>query len=116
MRLCESDPLGGIASTKFNIHKNGQRLISTILGFLWVDSNDLGFDFTIVKLTDQQHFQVERYVKKERLITDQLVRGPQDIVGRATNCWRAYVEGDGRLRLKESFDQITTGMSRQEQL
>ncbi|KAI1260709.1 hypothetical protein F5Y18DRAFT_245062 [Xylariaceae sp. FL1019] len=97
MRLWEFDRLGGMASTKFDIHENGQRLVSTTLGFLWMDNDKLGLDPTIVKVAGQQHLEVQRHGKKERLILDQLIRGPQGIVGRATTCWRAYLEGDDSL-------------------
>lgn len=108
MRLWEFDRLGGIASTKFNIHENGQRFISTILGFLWMDSGDLGFDSTIVKSADRQYLDIERHGKKERLIIDQLVREPQGIIGRATTCWRAHLEGDYSLCfiIKDSWQYL----------
>ncbi|KAF2968399.1 hypothetical protein GQX73_g5137 [Xylaria multiplex] len=69
MRLWEFDRLGGIASDRFDINKDGQRFLSTILGFLWMDDEALGFDPTIIKKA-------------------------HSIVGRATVCWKAYLEGD----------------------
>nr|ODN77231.1 hypothetical protein L203_06310 [Cryptococcus depauperatus CBS 7841] len=48
MRIWEFDRLGGIASDKFDINKEGERFVSTILGFLWMSEEDLGFDPTII--------------------------------------------------------------------
>ncbi|KAK3369809.1 hypothetical protein B0T24DRAFT_488694, partial [Lasiosphaeria ovina] len=36
MRLWEFDRLGAIASDQFDINEDGLRLVSTILGFLWM--------------------------------------------------------------------------------
>ncbi len=47
MRIWEFDRLGGIASEKFNINKDGLQFVSTVLGFVWMDEEQLGFDLTI---------------------------------------------------------------------
>ncbi|GAP83200.2 putative rhodopsin kinase [Rosellinia necatrix] len=93
MRLWEFDRLGGIASEKFDINKNGQRFVSTILGFLWMSDEALGFDPTIIQ-SDQQYIEIRQDTKTERLVLDRLIRPAHDIVGRATICWKAYLEGD----------------------
>ncbi|KAK5633468.1 hypothetical protein RRF57_009182 [Xylaria bambusicola] len=94
MRLWEFDRLGGIASEKFNINKDGQRFVSTILGFLWMDDEALGFDPTIIKSEHQQYIEIQQDTKAERLILDKVIRSAHSIVGRATICWKAYFEGD----------------------
>ncbi|KAJ3551186.1 hypothetical protein NPX13_g11429 [Xylaria arbuscula] len=94
MRLWEFDRLGGIASEKFNINKDGQRFVSTILGFLWMDDEALGFDPTIIKSEHQQYIEIQQGTKTERLILDRRIRPAHSIVGRATICWKAYLEGD----------------------
>ncbi|KAI1357204.1 hypothetical protein F5Y08DRAFT_334033 [Xylaria arbuscula] len=94
MRLWEFDRLGGIASEKFNINKDGQRFVSTILGFLWMDDEALGFDPTIIKSEHQQYIEIQQDTKAERLILDKVIRSAHSIVGRATICWKAYLEGD----------------------
>ncbi|KAI1362296.1 hypothetical protein F5Y08DRAFT_341741 [Xylaria arbuscula] len=94
MRLWEFDRLGGIASEKFNINKDGQRFVSTILGFLWMDDEALGFDPTIIKSEHQQYIEIQQDTKSERLILDKVIRSAHSIVGRATICWKAYLEGD----------------------
>ncbi|KAI1109557.1 hypothetical protein F5Y14DRAFT_444609 [Nemania sp. NC0429] len=94
MRLWEFDRLGGIASEKFNINKDGQHFVSTILGFLWMDYEALGFDPTIIKSEHRQYIEIQWNTRKERLILDGLIRRAHSIVGRATICWKAYLEGD----------------------
>ncbi|KAI1825060.1 hypothetical protein F4861DRAFT_538322 [Xylaria intraflava] len=105
LRLWEYDRLGGIASTKFDIHENGQLLVSIILGFLWMDNNSLGFDSTIVESANRKYIDIERDGKTERLIIDELLRGAQGIVGRATTCWKAHLEGNDSLSfvIKDSW-------------
>ncbi|KAK3366380.1 hypothetical protein B0H63DRAFT_565871 [Podospora didyma] len=48
MRIWVSNRLGGIASEQFDINKDGLRFVSTILGFLWMSEEELGFDPTIM--------------------------------------------------------------------
>ncbi|KAI0443368.1 hypothetical protein F4803DRAFT_313051 [Xylaria telfairii] len=94
MRLWEFDRLGGIASEKFNINIDGKRFVSTILGFLWMDHEALGFDPTIIKSKDQQYIEIQQSTKTERLVLDRPIRSAHSIVGRATICWKAYLGGD----------------------
>ncbi|KAI1181733.1 hypothetical protein F5B17DRAFT_243669 [Nemania serpens] len=94
MRLWEFDRLGGIASEKFNINQDGQRFVSIILGFLWMDDEALGFDPTIIKSEHQQYIEIRQDTKLERLVLDKAIRSAHSIVGRATICWKAYLEGD----------------------
>ncbi|KAI0837480.1 hypothetical protein F5Y06DRAFT_297335 [Hypoxylon sp. FL0890] len=105
MRLWEFDRLGGIASEKFDINKDGQRFVSTILGFLWMDDEALGFDPTIIKSGRQQYIEIRQDIKTERLILDKVIRPAHSIVGRATICWKAYSEGDKSkpLVIKDSW-------------
>jgi hypothetical protein len=41
MRVWEFDWLGGIASERFDINRDGLQFVSTILGFLWILNNSL---------------------------------------------------------------------------
>ncbi|MCJ1285804.1 hypothetical protein MMC26_005145 [Xylographa opegraphella] len=54
MRLWEFDRVGGIASASFDINKDGARFVSLVLGFLWMDKEQLGFDPTIVESNCRQ--------------------------------------------------------------
>ncbi|KAI0467628.1 hypothetical protein F4859DRAFT_525055 [Xylaria cf. heliscus] len=94
MRLWEFDRLGGIASERFNIHKYGQCFLSTVLGFLWMDDEAVGFDATIIKSVNGQYIEIKRDIKTERLVLDKLIGPAHSIVGRATTCLKAYLEGD----------------------
>lgn len=49
MRLWEFDRLGGIASAQFDINQAGLQFVSVVLGFLWMNKEQLGFDPTISK-------------------------------------------------------------------
>lgn len=95
MRLWEFDRLGGIASERFDINKDGQRFLSTILGFLWMDNGALGFDPTIIKSNHEQYIEIEQNKTTKRLVLDnKLIRKAHSIVGRATVCWKAYLQGN----------------------
>ncbi|KAI0976761.1 hypothetical protein F4678DRAFT_468899 [Xylaria arbuscula] len=94
MRLWEFDRLGGIASTKFDIHQEGQLFVSTILGFLWMDDKSLGFNPTVIKSNNQQYINIKRHGTTERLIIDSFIRRTPGVVGRATTCWKAHPDGD----------------------
>src|SRR3954454_15152844 len=47
MRLWEFDRLGGIASSSFDINTQGLQFVSAMLGYLWMNNEQLGFDPTI---------------------------------------------------------------------
>ncbi|WVN89508.1 uncharacterized protein L203_104733 [Cryptococcus depauperatus CBS 7841] len=68
MRIWEFDRLGGIASEQFDINKEGKRFVSTILGFLWMSEDDLGFDPTIITCGDKRYIDIERNGQEERII------------------------------------------------
>lgn len=60
IRLWEFDRLGGIASEQFDINKEGLQFVSIILGFLWMNEEELGFDPTILTEEGQQVIKIER--------------------------------------------------------
>ncbi|KAL7922846.1 serine/threonine-protein kinase Sgk2 [Trichoderma austrokoningii] len=82
LRLWEYDRLGGIASEQFNINepKGGLEFVATILGFLWIDEEGLGFDPTIKTSQDthQRFIEIERDGKPERLIIDEKAHREDD--------------------------------------
>jgi hypothetical protein len=94
MRLWTFDRLGGIASEQFDINKDGLRFVSAVLGFLWMNEEQLGFDPTIITVGDKRYIEVERENGKERLVIDKLIKRVPCVAGRATTCWKAYKEGD----------------------
>ncbi|WVO15587.1 hypothetical protein L204_103247 [Cryptococcus depauperatus] len=105
MRIWEFDRLGGIASDKFDINKEGERFVSTILGFLWMSEDDLGFDPTIITCGDKRYIDIERNGQEERIIIKKTMSRARCVVGRATTCWEAYAEKDPKkpLVIKDSW-------------
>ncbi|KAJ8130733.1 hypothetical protein O1611_g2895 [Lasiodiplodia mahajangana] len=105
MRLWEFDRLGGIASTQFDINENGLRFVSTILGFLWIEEKDLGFDPTFVAVNGQHCIEIIRDGTPERIVIDEVIRRVPCISSRATTCWKAHPEGDSSttLVIKDSW-------------
>ncbi|KAL8303375.1 hypothetical protein RB601_003674 [Gaeumannomyces tritici] len=105
MRLWEFDRLGGIASEQFDINEDGLQFVSTILGFLWMNEDELGFDPTVVTAGGQRFIEIERDGSIERLIIDKVMQRARCIAGRATTCWKAHREGDLQtpLVIKDSW-------------
>ncbi|KAJ8063416.1 hypothetical protein OCU04_008636 [Sclerotinia nivalis] len=99
MRIWEFDRLGGIASDKFDINKEGLLFISTILGFLWMNEEELGFDPTIKTTGNQRYIEIERKNRTERLVIDKLIMRGRRIAGRATTCWKAHSETNPSMPL-----------------
>ncbi|CAH0020154.1 unnamed protein product [Clonostachys rhizophaga] len=62
MRVWEFDRLGGVASEQFDINKEdgGLRFVMTILGFLRMNEEMLGFDPTIRASGDEKYIDIER--------------------------------------------------------
>ncbi|KAH8748986.1 hypothetical protein F5883DRAFT_508959 [Diaporthe sp. PMI_573] len=109
MRIWEFDRLGGIASKQFDINKEGLQFVSTILGFLWMNEEQLGFDPTITT-PDGQPIQdgqatrkgqccitIQRDGRTERFIIDRLMKRSPCIAGRATTCWKAHREDNPQI-------------------
>ncbi|KAF1934957.1 hypothetical protein EJ02DRAFT_487765 [Clathrospora elynae] len=94
MRLWTFDRLGGIASEQFDINKDGLQFVSAMLGFLWMNKEQLGFDPTITTVGDKRYIEIEQEKGKERLVIDRLIRRVPCVAGRATTCWKVYKEED----------------------
>ncbi len=105
MRIWEFDRLGGIASERFDINQDGLQFVYTILGFLLMNEEELGFDPTIISAEGRRYIEIERNGQTERLIINGLIRRAPCISGRATTCWKAHREGDPRtpLVIKDSW-------------
>ena len=95
MRLWEFDRVGAIASTPFNINKDGARFVMSMLGFLQMNNEELGYDPSVRSTSDgNQYLDITRDGIPERLVLDKLMRSASCVVGRATTCWKAHREGD----------------------
>jgi hypothetical protein len=105
MRLWIFDRLGAIASEQFDINEDGLQFVSVMLGFLWMNEEQLGFDPTIITVGDKRYIEIERENGKERLIIDRLIKRVPCVAGRATTCWKAYKEEDPNtpLVVKDSW-------------
>ncbi|KAK5652988.1 hypothetical protein OQA88_9468 [Cercophora sp. LCS_1] len=99
MRIWEFDRLGGIASERFDINENGLQFVSTVLGFLWMSREELGFDPTIITANNERFIEIERDGSTERIIIDEVMLRARCIAGRATTCWKAYCKGYPRIPL-----------------
>ena len=106
MRLWEFDRLGGIASTQFDVNEDGLQFISAVLGFLWLNEEQLGFDPSIITADGSQYIEIERNSRRERLIINKAMKRAPCVAGRAITCWRAHREGDDSrtpLVIKDSW-------------
>lgn len=104
MRIWEFDRLGGVSSESFDIHKNGQMLVSAILGFLWMSEEDLGFDPTIVRAANNRYIEIRRNEKVERFYLEKVIKRQCSVIGRATTCWEASLNGDKQVVIKDSWE------------
>ncbi|PYH88282.1 hypothetical protein BO71DRAFT_365724 [Aspergillus ellipticus CBS 707.79] len=95
MRLWEFDRMGAIASSPFDINKDGLRFVSVILGFLMMSDEQLGYDPSIMSTPDGKKFiQITRNGQSEHIVLDGIMKRAPCVAGRATTCWRAHREGD----------------------
>jgi hypothetical protein len=109
MRLWNFDRLGGIASSQFDISEDGLQFVSAVLGFLWLNEEQLGFDPTIITAGDKRYIEIVRDDRTERLILGKVIKRVTCVAGRATTCWRAYREGDesrAPLVIKDSWQYL----------
>jgi hypothetical protein len=74
IRLWEFDRLEGIASSPFDINKEGLQFVSVILGYLWMNEEQLGFDPTIFELDGKRLMEITRNGRTERLVLVELMK------------------------------------------
>ncbi|KAJ2898011.1 hypothetical protein MKZ38_004229 [Zalerion maritima] len=109
LRLWLFDRLGGIASTQFDVNQEGLRFVSTVLGFLWMNDEQLGFDPTVKNSDGKRYIEIERDGETERIIIDALMKRAHCVAGRATTCWKGHLEGDESMRplvIKDSWQYL----------
>ncbi|KAH7025329.1 hypothetical protein B0J12DRAFT_686493 [Macrophomina phaseolina] len=104
MRLWEFDRLGVVASKSFDINREGHRFVSVILGYLWMNEEELGFDPTIMEDNGKRYMEIERNERLERIYIEFMTR-QRSIAGRATTCWKGYEKGKpgDELVIKDSW-------------
>ncbi|TIC97167.1 hypothetical protein CH35J_006569 [Colletotrichum higginsianum] len=105
MRVWAFDRLGAIASEQFDINKDGLQFVSTVLGFLWMDEDALGFDPTVMTLNGERFIEIERNGSMEKIVIDGIILRARCVAGRATTCWKAHPEGhpETLLIVKDSW-------------
>lgn len=106
MRHWQFDRLGGIASSPFDVNKDGLQFVSAILGYLWMNRKQLGFDPSILESDGKRYIEIVRNHQKERLLLIKVLKRHASVAGRATTCWKAYCEGDESKRplvIKDSW-------------
>lgn len=54
MRLWEFDRVGAMASSSFDINKDGLQFVSAMLGFLTMNDEQLGYDPSIISTSDEK--------------------------------------------------------------
>jgi len=86
MRLWEFDRVGGIASERFDINEDGLQFVSAVLGFMWLNEEQLGFDPTIITAGDKRYIEIKQDNHIERLIIDKGISCIPCVAGRATTC------------------------------
>lgn len=109
MRVWGFDRLGGIASEQFDINKDGLQFVSTVLGFLWMSEEALGFDPTISRGKDGQRLvTIKRNGQTERLVIDKTMKRAPCVAGRATTCWKAHREENPQdsFVIKDSWQYV----------
>ncbi|KAM5350178.1 hypothetical protein ACJ41O_006683 [Fusarium nematophilum] len=105
MRVWAFDRLGGIASEQFDINEDGPQFVFTILGFLWMNEEELGFDPTIMTANQARFIEINRNGSTERIVIDEVMQRARCIAGRATTAWKAHLEGcpEVPLVIKDSW-------------
>ncbi|KAI9727184.1 MAG: hypothetical protein M1834_008492 [Cirrosporium novae-zelandiae] len=94
LRLWEFDRLGGIASPSFDIQKDGMKLVFVMLGYLWMNEEELGFDPSVSRENDTRYLEISNNSQMERLCLETLIMRHSAVVGRATTCWKAHLSDD----------------------
>jgi len=105
MRLWEFDRLGVVGLTPFDINKDGETFVLVILGYLWMSEQELGYDSTIAG-ESRRYTSIQRDGRIERLCLEDLIKRQRSVAGRATRCWKAFVEDmpDWWLVVKDSWE------------
>jgi hypothetical protein len=96
-----------VASKSFDVNKDGQMFVSAILGFLWMNEEELGFDPTIVEEDGKRYTEIWRNGQVERLCLEELMKRQRSAVGRATTCWKGCLSGgkpDHQPAIKDSWE------------
>ncbi|KAG5996148.1 hypothetical protein E4U52_007232 [Claviceps spartinae] len=105
MRVWVFDRVSGNASEKIDINKEPLRFIEIMLGFLWMNEEELGFDPTIKETNDEKYIEIKRNERPEVIVLKKEISRRPCIAGRATTCWLAFSKDDPNtpLVVKDSW-------------
>ncbi|PSN58875.1 hypothetical protein BS50DRAFT_663036 [Corynespora cassiicola Philippines] len=90
MRIWEFHRLGVVGSTPFDINKDAHMFVSTMLGWLWISEEELGFDPTIIE-DRGKHISISRNGHTERGMLEGVIKRQRSLAGRATTCWKGFL-------------------------
>ena len=65
-----------------------------MLGFPWINKEQLRFDSTILTLDGKQYIKIVRNGQTKRLILDNVIKRARCVVGQATTYQKAHCKGD----------------------
>ncbi|MCJ1250292.1 hypothetical protein MMC30_007518 [Trapelia coarctata] len=102
MRVWHFDRSGCSGGEPFDVHDYPKRFVRVLLAFFLMNKTQLGFDPTIKEdsATGKSYLEIRRCLTTGDLITERLnlmdppLAKRAVIVGRATVCWKAYLDGD----------------------
>ncbi|CRK11302.1 hypothetical protein BN1708_010108, partial [Verticillium longisporum] len=90
---------------RFDINTDRLQFMYTILGFLWISEEELGFDPTIITENTERFIEINRHSSIERIIINEVMQRTRYIAGRATTYWKAHLKGrpEVLLIIKDSW-------------
>ncbi|KAE8372661.1 hypothetical protein BDV26DRAFT_301595 [Aspergillus bertholletiae] len=108
MRLWEFDRVGAMTLSSFDINKDGLQFRPC-----WVFlRRTVGYDPSIISTSDgKSYIEIQRDGHCERLILEGLMKRSACVAGRATTCWKAKGEEEGKL-LQEAMEKEVVNVAR----
>ncbi|VTT78607.1 unnamed protein product [Fusarium fujikuroi] len=104
---------GSLMRAWFDINDDGFRFVFTILGFLWMDEEELGFDPTIVSANQERFIKINRNGSTERIIIDQIRGMDDDIKSNARRGLDINSAANFRPPCPAPRNSIASGVSRE---
>lgn len=106
MRVWEFDWLRGDRFRTVRYRQaGGLQFVTTILRFISIEQEELGFDPTFITSSGERYIEVEQDGQSEHIILDKVMKRARCIADRATTCWKTHLKGYPRtsLVIKDSW-------------
>lgn len=104
MRVWRFDRGAAYAAPPFSVNQDAQKFVTVVLGYLLMTEEELGYDTTISKDSDQRYISVVRDGVEERFVIEGMIHRQPSIIGRGTTCWKASLDGsDKKFVVKDSW-------------